>query len=74
MTTMKKNDINRSFLSLVDEKTKLEILSSIAKDYGASNDEVYQELVNEEAELMLDYMLEPCRSATYILMQRHNLV
>jgi hypothetical protein len=50
------------------------ILKSIAKHYGISAREVLDEVTHDEAEHLLDYMTEPERSATSVLMQRHGAV
>lgn len=64
---------NAKFLSVVDAATKKAILESIAVHYGITTAEAYEEVVDEEAEHLLDYMVEPQRSATSVLMQRHSL-
>lgn len=64
---------NAKFLSVVDEATKSEILESIATHYGITPAEAYAEVADEEAEHLLEYMVEPQRSATSVLMQRHRV-
>tara|TARA_R110002051_G_scaffold324937_1_gene424695 strand:+ start:5053 stop:5262 length:210 start_codon:yes stop_codon:yes gene_type:complete len=64
---------NAKFLSVVDAATKKAILESIAVRYGITATEAYEEVAGEEAEHLLDYMVEPQRSATSVLMQRHSL-
>ena len=61
------------FLSVIDEDTKKAILQSIADHYGISAKEVYDEVTHEEAEHLLDYMVEPQRSATAFLMTGYGL-
>ena len=65
-------EINKKFLAAVDAKSKDMILSAIAKHYGISPAEMYDELIDEDAENVLDYMVEPARSAAYVLYQRHG--
>jgi len=62
-----------AFLSAIDNKSKSAILSSIAKHYGVSEKEAYKEVIGDEAEHLLDYMVEPHRGAASALMQRHGL-
>lgn len=64
--------INRVFLAATDAKTKGEILDSIAKTYGISQHEAFNEVVSDEAEHLLDYLAEPTRFAVSVLMQRHR--
>lgn len=64
---------NAKFLSVVDKATKTAILESIAVHCGISPAEAYAEIADEEAEHLLDYMVEPQRSAISVLMQRHAL-
>ena len=61
------------FLAVIDAATKNAILSNIAKNYGISIDAAYNEVTDDEAEHLLDYVTGPQRSATSIIMQRHGL-
>lgn len=61
------------FLSVIDSKTKAEILESIAVHYGTTPEVIYDEVTDGEAEHLLDYIREPLRSATSVLMQRHGM-
>ena len=65
---------NKQFLDSLDSKSKSFILSSIANHYGVTEDEIYDEVTHEEAEHLLDYMVEPHRSATHVIMQRHGMM
>lgn len=69
---MSNAEINKKFLAAVDAKSKDMILSAIAKHYGISPAEMYDELIDADAENVLDYMVEPERSAAYVLYQRHG--
>lgn len=70
---MAMNIRNVQFLSKIDGETKAAILETIATRCGISSQEAYDEVAGEEAENLLDYMIEPQRSATSALMQRHGL-
>lgn len=65
-------EINRKFLAATDKRTRFEILKAIANHYGISNQAAYDEVSGEEAEHLLDYLTEPIRSATRIVMARHG--
>lgn len=62
---------NEEFLSAVDSNARAAILNSIAEHYQVSTAEVLAEVTGDEAEDLLEYMVEPQRSATSVLMQRH---
>lgn len=64
---------NATFLGMIDHKTKAAIIDSIADHYGRSSEEILLEVADAEAEDLLDYMQEPMRSATSVLMQRHGV-
>ena len=64
---------NVKFLAVIDSEAKAVILDSIAKHYGISAKDAYDEVSDESAEHLLDYMVEPQRSAASVLMQAHGL-
>lgn len=64
---------NEQFLSMIDSSTKALILESIAGNYGITAQEAHAEVTDDQAEHLLEYMVEPQRSATSILMQRRGL-
>lgn len=64
---------NKQFLAVIDSQAKAVILESIAEHYGITPDEAFAEVVDAEAEHLLDYMVEPHRSAALVLMQRHGM-
>ena len=70
---VKANVINHQFLSAIDAETKAQILDSIAGHYGITANEAYAEVIRIDAEHLLDYMKEPERRATSVLMKRHGL-
>ena len=67
---MENQKINQEFLARADDATRREILESIARHYGISQKEAFNEIVGENAEHLLDYLVEPIRSAVSVLMQR----
>lgn len=69
---MTNNEINIKFLSATDAKTRDEILSSVAKHYGITNDDALKEVSHEEAEHLLDYLTGDVRTATSLLMRRNE--
>lgn len=64
---------NKTFLTIVDTETKAAILASIADRYGITAEEAFAEVAGAHAEHLLDYLAEPQRSATSVLMQRHGI-
>jgi len=66
--------INKTFLEATDAKTKNEVLSAIASHYGISKAEAMDEVCNEEAEHLLDYLTGTVRLAISLLMKRNPLV
>jgi hypothetical protein len=62
-----------AFFAATDAKTKTEILASIATQYGISEAEALEEVTNEEAESLLDYLTGIIRTATSLLMKRHGI-
>jgi Mg/Co/Ni transporter MgtE len=65
-------NINTQFLNKLDNQTKSDIVNSMAKHYGITMQEALDELQGDEAEHILDYLMEPVRSATSVLMQKHG--
>lgn len=64
---------NAQFLSVIDGDTKAAILKSIAGHYGITAEQAFAEVADEQAEHLLDYMIEPMRTATSALMQRYGM-
>ncbi len=62
-----------AFFAATDAKTKTEILAAIAKHYGISESEALEEVTDEEAENLLDYLTGSIRTATSLLMKRHGI-
>ena len=65
--------INSRFLAATDTKTRIQILGAIAKHYGITADQAFNEVIDEDAEHLLDYLTEPVRSAARVVMARHGL-
>lgn len=65
------NTNTTKFLDEIGEKAKTMILSSIASHYGITEQEAYDEVTDAGAEHLLDYMVEPFRSETFVLMQKY---
>ena len=65
--------INAKFLSVTDARTKQAVLANIAKHYGISQQEAFDEVTGEGAEHLLDYVTGTERAATHLLMKRHGL-
>lgn len=63
---------NAQFLAVIDGDTKAAILESIAAHYGITPEAAFAEVADEQAEHLLDYMVEPMRSATSVVMQRRG--
>ena len=63
--------INKAFLAATDAKTKSLILANIAGHYGITQTEAFDEVTDDEAEHLLDYVTGAQRAAASVLMQRH---
>lgn len=63
---------NAHFLNTISETAKQEILAAIAQHYSITPTEAYAKVTRSDAEDLLEYMVEPQRSATRALMQRHE--
>jgi hypothetical protein len=61
------------FLRNADAGTRDSILNSIAFRYGINRTEALEEVTAPGAEHLLDYLTEPVRGATSVLMQRAGL-
>lgn len=70
---MSNNQITIAFFNLTETKVKDDVLTSIAKHYGISNKEALEEILDDEAESLLDYLTGSVRTATHALMQKHGL-
>jgi hypothetical protein len=68
------NEATAAFLAAIDAKTKDAVLNNIATNYGISPSEAFAEVTDNVAEHLLDYLTEPVRTATKVLMARHGTV
>lgn len=66
--------INRAFLASIDAETQRSILDNIAIHYGITRNKAFEEVTEDGAEHLLDYMVGPERAAASVLMQRHAVV
>ena len=69
---MTNKQLNTAFFTIIDEKTKMEILGEIAKHYGINKSEALEEVTDEEAENLLDYLTGRIRNAASAIMKRHG--
>jgi predicted DsbA family dithiol-disulfide isomerase len=60
---MNNGTTNKTFLNSLDVRTKNDVLSNIAKHYGISNDEAFDEVTDPEAESIMDYVTGSNRAA-----------
>lgn len=63
---------NIRFLNAVDKGSREAILDAIALRYAITRDEALAELAGDDAYDVCEYLVEPQRSATSALMQRHG--
>lgn len=70
---MQNHEITKRFFSLIDEKTKSDILGSIAAHYMIGKRQAEEEVCEDGAESILDYLTGSARMAASILMQRHGM-
>jgi DNA-binding transcriptional ArsR family regulator len=61
-----------TFLAAIPAETKAAILGNIAKHYGITESLAYREVIDPDAEHLLDYVTGPQRAATHALMLRHG--
>jgi hypothetical protein len=67
---MKNATLTSLFLNSTDLKVKNEILTNIANHYGISIEQAYEEVTDEDAESLLDYLTGSIRSSVSVLIQR----
>lgn len=65
--------INKKFLSVIDAKTRDEVLSAVANHYRITKEAALEELIGDESEHLLDYLTGTIRTAISVLMLRHGL-
>lgn len=69
---MNNGNNNANFLAAITDQAKLMILQAIAKHYGVSVAEIFEEVTAEDSEHLLDYMTGAERLAASVLMQKHG--
>ena len=69
---MKHSDQTVAFLSALDAKTKNEILSNIANHYGISKQEAFEEITDEDAECIMDYVTGSIRPTVSLFFNKLN--
>lgn len=65
--------ITRKFFNLTDRRTINKILDNIASNYGITRMEAMNEVLDDAAESLLDYVTGAERTATSLIMKRHGL-
>ena len=70
---MNNGKINQTFLAATDVTTRNEILGAIAAHYGVTQNEAFDEVVGEEADHLLEYLVGSTRATVRLLMQRHEI-
>jgi len=65
--------INLKFFTLCGSSTRHEILTAIANHYGITTQQAYMEVIDDEAEHLLDYLTGSVRTAAHLLMRRCGL-
>lgn len=70
---MSNNQITKRLFSLLQPQTVAIILENIANHYGISAVDAKAEVLDDEAESILDYVTGSVRTATSLQMKRLNL-
>jgi len=63
---------NRIFLKTISTTARNLILDNIANHYNVSREDAYEEVVDDEAEHLLEYITGVERNATLILMKKYG--
>lgn len=71
-TQMTNGEKTNLFLQVIDARSRKAILLAIANHYRITIGEAWEEVTGEGAEALLDYLQEPQRQATSILMQKYK--
>lgn len=64
---------NKTFLDTVAPETKRDILQNIAEHYGITPAQAYEEVTDEDAEHLLDYVTGPLRTGASVFMGQMGL-
>ena len=67
---MSNAELNKAFLDDVDTAVREAILKSIGTHYGISLESVLEEVTQENAEHLCEYMVGPTRTATWVMMKK----
>jgi hypothetical protein len=59
--------VNEAFVSTLDNRTFLTVISNIANHYGISEDEALEEVCDNEAENIMDYITGSVRQSVSLL-------
>lgn len=65
--------ITVAFFNAATEQTKTMILKNIAGHYGITSQHAFDEVTDDEAESLLDYVTGPERAATHLIMKKHGM-
>lgn len=71
---MNHGEKNNAFLNAINGTVRLKILTAIAEHYEITVDAALAEVTDSAAEHLCDYLTEPIRMATHVLMQKHCLM
>lgn len=63
---------NSAFLAAIGIEAKSQILATIAERYRVTSAEIFEEVTDDEAEHLLDYMGGSERAAASVLMQKYG--
>lgn len=72
MATTNNGDTTKRFLAAITGEACASIVQAIAKHYGITEAEAYDEVTDPEAEHLLDYLTGGTRAAASVLMQKHG--
>ena len=67
---MNNSKLNQLFLNSITPEMNLIVLSNIANHYGITNEDAKNEILDEEAESIMDYITGSTRSAISVIYQR----
>jgi hypothetical protein len=62
-----------AFLNSLDLKVKNEILTNIANHYGITNEEAFEEVTDEDAESIMDYVTGNIRATVNLFFNKFKM-
>jgi hypothetical protein len=71
--TMTNSKLTIAFLNSLDSKTKNSILSNIANHYGITENQAYEEVIDEDAESIMDYITGSIRTTVSLFFNQFKL-